>query len=195
MSGTGNQGRGCGPELGHHVFASVLIPMSVGSGCWKVCWVSRRRLVEFAKCYLNGAVMSVKMELRHLQIDVLVPLKKLPWGGLQWAATCRRSGLELLLQRIARVLIGVFFYFSTSNFAGEIRKEWGGGGWESLRLFVLVKDRRFISSPSWLTAGWSLPASTWKPTAASGRWLESCPCRAQAHKLLLQLLQVLSQFS
>lgn len=54
------------------------------TGCWKLCWVSGR-LAQFAKWFLNRAAVSVKKELRHLQI-YWVQLKRLPWGGLQWAA-------------------------------------------------------------------------------------------------------------
>lgn len=32
-SGTGNQGRGCGSDLGHPVFASAPVSMNVESGC------------------------------------------------------------------------------------------------------------------------------------------------------------------
>lgn len=44
-----------------------------------------RGLAQFAKWFLNRAAVSVKKELRHLQI-YCVQLKRLPWGGLQWAA-------------------------------------------------------------------------------------------------------------
>lgn len=42
-------------------------------------------MAQFAKWFLNRAAASVKKELRHLQI-YCVQLKRLPWGGLQWAA-------------------------------------------------------------------------------------------------------------
>lgn len=71
-------------ESGKRLWSRTWSPVSgsVESGRWKVCWVSRRRLAQFAKWCLNRAVVSVKKE----QIYSLVQLKKLPWGGLQWAA-------------------------------------------------------------------------------------------------------------
>ena len=138
--------------------------------------------------------MSAQKGQRLLQICSLVQQQKLQWCGLQWAAMFPLNSSrakEVASCCSSREWLGFrsVVFFICAGGIGKGRLE------ITLTPCACVRWRRFVSSRSWLVAGWSLPASARKPMSESGWCLESSLCRAQAFRLLLRSLQVLGQFS